>query len=500
MAEGFLALSHDWQIIYANPVAKTLLTPQDGQLDGKNIFDVCPGLHSTRFQSAYRRVAAHQIAETLVDFHPHHHRWYELRICPASHGISIYFNDISESKCLEAERMRLAAECERQKRIYETALSNSADFNYLFDLAGRLTHANEALLALWKKKLPEVVGKNFFDLAYPPALAERLQRQIAQVIDTGQRIQDNMHYPSALGERQYEYIFVPVMDARGRAVAVSGSTRDVTEPRECDQAQPKSDQRKDEFLAILAHELRNPLASLNSWLEVLRQAGGNQELAEKAPPAMARQVGQLVRLVDDLMDWSRVTQGMVELRKAPVQLAALLQQALETVQHFSDRAGHQLELHLPPDELMVEVDAARIVQAVTNLLNNAIKFTSPGGYISLSARREGSHAVVCVADNGIGIAQDMQARVFDIFTHADDSMGRAHGGLGIGLSLVKGFVELHDGTVEVHSEGHGKGSRFTVRLPLLTPLAAGSTGSASSAGGVRQSGPVASFFGVKSGF
>ncbi len=470
ISDGFVALGRDWRMLYVNRAAATLVGRVPRELLGRSVWDEFPGLVDSAFERAYRRVAATRVAESLTEFYPDHDRWYEARVYPAPHGISIYLGDASERKRIEQERDRIAAESDRQRRMYETALSNTVDFNYLFDLDGRFIYANEALLALWQKKsLAEAVGRNFFELGYPPELAERLQRQIRQVVETGRPARDETPYTGALGTRSYEYIFVPVFDAEGALVAVSGSSRDVTERRQVEQALREADRRKDEFLATLAHELRNPLAPLRSGLEVLRLAGDRREHAEPAQQMMERQLAQLVRLVDDLMDASRISRGKVALRRQPVELATVVRQAVESVQPLIDRGSQRLVLALPSEPIPLEADASRLAQVFANLLNNAAKFTPAGGRIDVSAALEGDSAVVRVADDGIGIGSGMQSRVFDLFVQADTSVERSRGGLGIGLSLARGLVELHGGGIEVRSDGPGRGSEFTVRLPVRPP-------------------------------
>jgi signal transduction histidine kinase/ActR/RegA family two-component response regulator len=231
------------------------------------------------------------------------------------------------------------------------------------------------------------------------------------------------------------------------------------------------DRRKDEFLAILAHELRNPLAPLSNSLEVLRLAESGSELMEQTRGVMERQVRQMVRLVDDLMDVSRITRGKIELRRERTELAAVLECAVETARPVIEASGHELTMTLPPEPVSLDADLNRLAQVFANLLNNAAKYTEPAGQIRLTAETQGSEVVVKVRDTGIGISGEMLPRVFDIFTQGDRSLERAQGGLGIGLSLVRGLVELHGGSVAAHSAGLGQGSEFTVRLPVLVPAA-----------------------------
>jgi signal transduction histidine kinase/CheY-like chemotaxis protein len=231
----------------------------------------------------------------------------------------------------------------------------------------------------------------------------------------------------------------------------------------------EADRRKDEFLATLAHELRNPLAPLRNGLESLRLAAGRPELAEAARAMMERQLGHLVRLVDDLLDMSRIATGKIELRREWAELGAIVHSALESIGPLIERSGHRLELELPGEPVYLEADPVRLAQVFCNLLNNAAKYTERGGRIVLAAARREREVEVSVRDTGIGIAQPMLARVFDLFTQVDTSLEKAHGGLGIGLTIVKRLVELHGGSVEARSEGPGRGSEFVVRLPLLEP-------------------------------
>jgi len=373
----------------------------------------------------------------------------------------------------EREVARIAAEAERERRLFAAVLSNTPDFIYTFDLQGRFVYVNAALLALWGKKLDEAVGRNFFDLAYPPPLADRLQRQIQQVIDTKQPLRDETPYTSDQGERMYEYIFAPVIGAGDVVEAVAGSTRDITERKRTEAdlrrlAAELSDaaRRKDEFLATLAHELRNPLAPIRNGLHVMRLAGANGTI-EQARAMMERQLTQLVRLVDDLLDMSRVTSGKLELRRERIELRAIIDAAVETSRPAIEQAGHELTVLVPDDPILVDADATRLAQVVSNLLNNSAKYTHRGGHVRLTAHHEDGMAVLAVADDGIGIPPNMLGKVFEMFAQVDRALEKTTGGLGIGLSLSKGLVEMHGGTIEARSDGEGRGSEFIVRLPMV---------------------------------
>jgi PAS domain S-box-containing protein len=257
-------------------------------------------------------------------------------------------------------------------------------------------------------------------------------------------------------------------DARGAPLSGVGILMDITARRRSEAALQDADRRKDEFLATLAHELRNPLAPVRNSLALLRIAGNDPAVRDRAVDMMNRQVDHMVRLVDDLLEVSRITRGKIELRKEPVDLRAAVGAAVETVTPLLEAAGHGLSVLLPSESLVIDADPFRLSQVISNLLNNAVKYTEFGGSIVLEARREDGWAVISVRDSGVGIPPEMLPRVFELFTQVDHTLGRSQGGLGIGLALVKQLVAMHGGEVLAASEGIGKGSEFRVRLPLAS--------------------------------
>jgi two-component system CheB/CheR fusion protein len=233
------------------------------------------------------------------------------------------------------------------------------------------------------------------------------------------------------------------------------------------EALREADHRKDEFIALLGHELRNPLAVIHNVLQILSRPQASQADLEESRAMMEKQVSHLTRLVDDLLDVSRFTHGKIQLRKEQVELAATAKHAIECVLPLVDSVGHKLTVSLPAQPVHLEADPTRLEQILHNLLNNAVKYTEPGGNIDLSVEESNGVAIIRVRDNGVGIPAAFLPKLFNLFTQAERSQDRTRGGLGIGLALVRKLVEMHGGEVEAHSEGPGKGSEFVVRLPML---------------------------------
>jgi len=514
--------------------------------------------------------------------------------------------DLTRQKELDAERSRALERAEDRARMFDRALSAISDFAYLFDRDGRFLYVNKALLDLWGLPLDQAIGKDFFDLKYPVALASRLQRQIQQVIETGRGLADETPYTSPTGVNgYYEYIFAPVLAADGSVEVVAGSTRDISTRKRTEDAlrsrtaqfetllnnaplgvylvdtdfclrelnpiarrvfgdapdlvgrdfvqvlhvlwpktyadevvrlfrrtletgQPyfmperieerrdiqkteiyewqinriplpdgrpgvvcyfrdiservrvrhaleAADRQKNEFLAMLAHELRNPLAPIHSSGELLARTLMENEHARGAVGVIRRQVSHLTRLVDDLLDVSRISQGRIDLRLECLPLETAVAQAIECVEPLVHEKGHHLTITTSDPSLFVSADPARLVQCIANVLLNAVKYTGPGGQIRVESRNEGEEAVISISDNGIGISEELRPHVFDLFVQGTRTLDRAQGGLGIGLAVAKRLVEMHRGRVSVASHGIGHGATFEIRLPRIA-LVTGSSG------------------------
>ncbi len=365
---------------------------------------------------------------------------------------------------LDAATLLARQEAERLAAIVES----SEDAIISKTLDGVIRTWNRGAERLFGHRAEEAVGQSITLIIPPDRLSE--ETDILARLARGERIE---HYETVRLAKDGRLIDIsltisPVRDATGRIVGASKVARDVTERRQAEEALREADRRKDEFLALLAHELRNPLAPLRNGLEVMRLAAGNEEILARARDMMERQLSHMVRLIDDLLDISRINRSKMELRRAPVTLAEVVESAVETARPALDAAGHELTISLPSEPVALYADLTRLSQVFSNLLNNSAKYTEPGGKVSVAATRDprNGHVAVTVKDNGIGIPAGDLSRIFDMFSQVDRSVERSSGGLGIGLALVKGLVEMHGGTIEAASPGPGQGSTFTVRLPV----------------------------------
>lgn len=376
--------------------------------------------------------------------------------------------DVTERKRAEVSLERVTAESERRKRLYEAVLDSTPDLAYVWGLDHRFTYANEGLLRMWGKSWDEAIGKNCLELGYEPWHAAMHDREIDQVIATKQSLRGEVPFTGTFGRRIYDYLLVPVLGADGEVEAVAGTTRDVTDRQRMEQELRDQDRKKDDFIALLAHELRNPLAPVRNGLQVIRLSS-DPAVRERAQGTMDRQLTHMVRLIDDLLDVSRINRGKMELRRERVALADVVASAVEAARPALDAAGHELSVALPGRPVVLDADLTRLAQVFSNLLTNSAKYTPKGGRVWLAAERRDGSVWVTVRDTGIGIPKDSLSTIFDMFSQVDRSVEKSTGGLGIGLALVKGLVEMHGGTVTAASDGEGRGTTFTVSVPEAEP-------------------------------
>jgi PAS domain S-box-containing protein len=392
-------------------------------------------------------------------------------------GISAIIRDMTERK-------RAEDEVREQREWLRVTLDSIGDAVIATDTQRRVTLINPVAESLTGWSRQEAVGRSLEEVfvIVNEQTRQSADHPVAKVLKEGVIVGLANHTVLIArdgAERPIDDSAAPIRDSQGHIQGVVMVFRDVTERRQMEfelQARAdrlvEADRRKDEFIALLGHELRNPLAPLYNGLQILELKGGLDPLVHEIREMMERQVRQLTRLVDDLLDVSRINRGLLRLQKERVELSAIVTKAIETTRPMIDERRHELSLILPDKPVWLHGDPVRIEQILWNLLTNAARYTEPGGRIRISAKPENGFAVVRVADTGIGIRPEMLTRIFDTFTQADRATGRVHEGLGLGLPLVQKLVTMHGGSVEAVSEGPGQGSEFIVRIPAHREVSA----------------------------
>jgi PAS domain S-box-containing protein len=374
----------------------------------------------------------------------------------AALGVVVVFRDVSERRQAQQAQAFLAA-----------IIESSDDAIVSKTLEGVIRTWNAGAERLFGYTAHEAEGKPI-TLIIPPDRYDE-EGEILARLRRGERVD---HFETVRVTKDGRHIDIsltisPIRDASGRIIGASKVARDITARKRAEEALRETDRRKDEFIALLAHELRNPLAPLRNGLQVMRIAPDDAIAVSQARGMMERQLNHMVRLIDDLLDISRINRNNMELRRERVLLAEVVRSAVETARPLIAEAGQTLKISLPPVDVCLDADLTRLAQVFGNLLTNSAKYTERGGNIWLEAERHGAEVLVRVKDTGIGIPAEAIPTIFDMFSQVGRSIERTTGGLGIGLALVKGLVEMHGGTVAVESAGLGKGCTFIVRLPAL---------------------------------
>jgi PAS domain S-box-containing protein len=389
---------------------------------------------------------------TLAHAHPIHDETGKLT------GAVNTLLDITDRKEAMEAKARLAA-------IVESADDAIISKN----LNGIIMTWNRGAERLFGYTAQEVIGQPVTILMPPdrvdeePGILERIRRgESIDHYETVRRRKDGTLLDISLSVS-------PITDENGRIVGASKIARDITERKEAEEALREADRQKDTFLAMLSHELRNPLSTIRNAVELFRLDQGNASIQQEALGILDRQVNTLTRLVDDLLDVSRVTMGRIQLQQADIDLNALVQGVADSFHSQMAERRHEFSVSLAGSALWVHADSTRLEQVVVNLLSNAVKYTPDGGQIWLTLQQDGNEAMLRVRDTGVGIAPDLRPHLFELFSQGDQELDRTKSGLGIGLALVKSLVEMHGGTVTAASDGHGKGSEFVMRLPLILP-------------------------------
>jgi PAS domain S-box-containing protein len=459
LVEGFCLIDSEWRITYINAAGERIAGMSRDCLLGKSHWEAFPTALGTIVEQKYRWAMANRTPIKFEHFYSPLGLWFESSASPVEGGgllLSAY-NITARKRAEEALR-------ESEAR-FRTLAEASPALIWQTDPKGNNVYLNPRYQDLFGVPLEEIMGMGWQKLIHPDdapeylAAFEQAQRQRA-------RYQRRMRVKSKDGGwRWLESHALPLFNAEGEYAGHVGISIDITDAAQAEEALKEADRRKDEFLATLAHELRNPLAPISNAVHLLRRPDGRRT-ADRIVEMVGRQVNHIVRLVDDLLEVSRITRGKIELAKAPVAVADIVAGAVEISKPVIDQAHHQLAVSLPEEPLILDADKVRLTQALANLLTNAAKYTNTGGKIWLSTWPEGGEAIISVRDSGIGIAHDQLPHIFNMFTQLHRVVGRGYGGLGIGLGMARDLVEMHGGKVTAHSAGPGQGSEFTIRLPL----------------------------------
>jgi PAS domain S-box-containing protein len=369
------------------------------------------------------------------------------------------------------ERVLMQRAVRQSEQLMRRVLDNLLAFVALLTPDGALLEVNRAPLEFGGVAAAEVIGRDFWDChwwSYAPDVQAQIRDDVGRA-GRGDVVRHDVPARIAGDGRMWiDFQVAPLRDDDDRITHLIVSGMDLTARRQAEDALQDADRRKDEFIAILAHELRNPMAPIQNALQILRLSKGDARVQAQAHSMIERQVGQLGRLIDDLLDVSRINSGKITLDRRPVDVVLVIRQAIETMAPAMTLARQRLVQSMPDQPLHVDGDVVRLVQIVTNLLSNAMKYGTRGSEVRISATSEDGFAVVRVADDGIGLSADTIPKLFTLFMQVDTRpLSRTQGGLGVGLALVKRLVTLHGGRVEARSAGIGQGSEFTVRLPLI---------------------------------
>jgi len=466
----------DFRWVYANSAASTYLNLMPDELIGHNMLELLPNARGSLLYEAYVRVV--ETGEPHNIEIPYQGeggtRTFRNIASMLEDGVAAWHVDITESKRLAAE---VAASRSELRLVTDTAAVMLAHCDH----ETRILFVNRAYADRLGREPEDLVGRLIHEAAGPEVF-RIIKPHVDQAL-AGRVADFEVELPHArLGDRYMKCTYVPDVGADGVVLGFVASLSDITDRRRLEERLREADRRKDEFLATLAHELRNPLAPIRTAIDYLKLTGPAEPGLRRAEDIVERQTALLTRLVDDLLDLSRLSRGRVTLRREPMDLRTALQDAVETCQPLIDSAGQTLTVDVPT--LSVHGDLARLSQVFSNLLNNAAKFTPPGGHITLSAHVANGEIAVQVRDDGAGFPPEAAQEIFEMFAQGPSAADQPQSGLGIGLTLVRQLVELHDGRVTAESPGSGRGSTFTVYLPASAACASvASTAAGSDAAG-----------------
>jgi PAS domain S-box-containing protein len=480
MPDAFMRIDQLGRIAQVNGMFERRFGKPQAALAGRNFREFDAELCRGELEDAIQEALAQRRSIELECHDAARDAWHAFKLCPTgATQLSVFIQDITAQKRAERElldsqrrEMERAGELEAVLRATPAAVFIAHD-PYCHTITGNPASyrmlgmpERENVSASAPERLPEARGfREFLDGV--PLQPEELPLQMAAA--TGRDV-ENAEMTLAFEDGRVCTIYgnaAPLFGPDGQRRGAIAAFVDITALKQAQHALQEADRRKDEFLATLAHELRNPLAPISNAAQFLKLRGLSDPSLSWGIEVIGRQVQTMARLLDDLLDVSRISRNKLILRRQRVDLAAVVARAVETSRPLIDMSSHQFTLSLPGEPIAIDADPMRLAQVFSNLLNNAAKYTESGGHIRLAAAVEGEEVEISVEDDGIGIAPDMLPRLFRIFSQAEPALERSRGGLGIGLSLVHGLVEMHGGSITAHSPGLGGGSRFTVRLPVL---------------------------------
>jgi PAS domain S-box-containing protein len=492
LKDGFLLMDRDFRILQINAAGLAMDGRSPSEIVGRTHWEAWPGSEQQKQGLAYQQAMRTREPVRFENNYDYFGRdfWFEVYAYPYENGLAVLYRDITQQK--HAEQARRASE-ERYRSLITSIDEGYFVIEVEFDAAGRafdyrFVETNRAFEQL--TGLSEPAGKTIRQLV--PDIEPYWIEFYGKVAASGEAVRLT-EQSTTLG-RWYDVYATRIGAPGDRRVAVL--FKDITDQKQADanlrrlaEDLAQSNQRQSEFLATLAHELRNPLAPIRTGLDLMRMNPTNVDALAKVRAMMERQTDHLIHLVNDLLDLARIRNGKIELKMAAAALKDIVLSAVETTLPAIEAKRHALDLQLPDEPIWVEADRNRLVQVLGNLLTNAARYTPEGGHIRVAARRDGGDALVEVSDDGIGIPPESLPHIFDIFTQVGRGPSHGQGGLGIGLSLVKRLTEMHGGTVDAFSEGAGRGSRFLLRLPLRERTQDGAPGH-TGAGVAGESAPV----------
>lgn len=481
---GVCLVDADLVLRELNPVARAAIGNVAGGVLGRGLVEIMHSLYegprAEEIVRGFRRTLETgqpfiepERAERRIDRdRTEHYAWRldRIRLSDGRFGVVCYFRNVGAQvearQLIEQSRDALRESEQRLRLIVEGA----RDFAIiLLDAEGRITRWNSGARNLLGYDSEEVIGRHEGLIFTPEDRADFApQQEITRALDDGRAINERWHVRKDGSRFWGSGLLMTLRRSDERPSGFVKIMQDRTAARLAEERLRETDRRKDEFIAMLAHELRNPLAPITNAVRLLQRDPSDNPVQQEARTIIERQVRRLARLVDDLLDISRITTGRVRLQRARIDMRAVIERAVESIRPSIEQQRHSLECEVSQEPIWVCADAVRLEQVVVNLLSNAAKYTEPGGRIELGLRREGEQAVVTVRDTGIGIEPALLPHVFDLFTQAERTMARSYGGLGIGLALVRRLVQMHGGTITAHSTV-GEGSEFIVRLPTTAP-------------------------------